>query len=90
MVSIKKLAKKVKVMGGSESGSGSKKSQEHECLLIDELERFVAATGFLSQQLFKILLEKSYNEFGFEGLTEVSVFQEIVNIVKSSNRRFDV
>ncbi|KAH7554094.1 hypothetical protein JRO89_XS12G0109600 [Xanthoceras sorbifolium] len=115
MVSFKKLAKKVKVMGGSESGGG-KKSQARECLLSefedasspartptgfcaiyvgDERERFVVPTGFLSHPLFKMLLEKSFNEFGFEqqsGLVvpcSVSAFQEIVNAVECSNRRFE-
>ncbi|KAJ0087652.1 hypothetical protein Patl1_32548 [Pistacia atlantica] len=61
----------------------------------EERERFVVPTGYLSHPLFKMLLEKSYNEFGFEqssGLVvpcSVSAFQEIVNAVECSNRRFE-
>ncbi|KAL7251420.1 hypothetical protein ACSBR1_013288 [Camellia fascicularis] len=31
-----------------------------------ERRRFVVPTGFLSHPLFKMLLEKAYDEFGFE------------------------
>ncbi|KAK2655231.1 hypothetical protein Ddye_008283 [Dipteronia dyeriana] len=61
----------------------------------EERERFVVPTGFLSHPLFKMLLDKSYNEFGFQqrsGLVvpcSVSAFQEIVNAVECSNRRFE-
>ncbi|XP_031264442.1 auxin-induced protein 15A-like [Pistacia vera] len=112
IVSFKKLAKKVKVMGGS----GKSKQSQNEYLLGEyedtasmtptptgffavyvgeERERFVVPTGYLSHPLFKMLLEKSYNEFGFEqssGLVvpcSVSAFQEIVNAVECSNRRFE-
>lgn len=60
----------------------------------EERERFVVPTGYLSHPLFKMLLEKSCNEFGFEqssGLVvpcTVSAFQEIVNAVECCNRRF--
>lgn len=52
-------------------------------------------TGYLSHPLFKMLLEKAYEEFGFEqknGLVvpcSVSTFQEIVNAVEGCNGRFD-
>ncbi|KDP37315.1 hypothetical protein JCGZ_06769 [Jatropha curcas] len=61
----------------------------------EEMERFVVPTGFLSHPLFKMLLEKSQNEFGF-GQTDklvvpcsVSTFQEVVNAVECCNGRFD-
>ncbi|KAI9153409.1 hypothetical protein LWI28_010911 [Acer negundo] len=116
MVSFKKLAKKVKIMGAT-SDQNKKKSQARECLLSEfddgssspaktptgfcaiyvgeERERFVVPTGFLSHPLFKMLLDKSYNEFGFQqqsGLVvpcSVSAFQEIVKAVECSNRRFE-
>ncbi|XP_021892518.1 auxin-responsive protein SAUR21 [Carica papaya] len=117
MVSLKKLAKKVKVIGGGGGGGGGEeKSQVNECLLgkFDEVERsscntpvgffavyvgeererFVVPTSFLSHPLFKILLEKSCNEFGFQqrnGLVvpcTVPTFQEVVNAVEC-NAKFD-
>ncbi|CAO2839316.1 unnamed protein product [Amaranthus hypochondriacus] len=59
-------------------------------------ERFVVPTNFLSHPLFKILLEKAYDEFGFEqknGLIvpcTVSTFQEVVDAVESNHGRFDM
>ncbi|KAL3655232.1 hypothetical protein CASFOL_001018 [Castilleja foliolosa] len=53
--------------------------------------RFVVPTSYLSHPLFKILLEKAYNEFGFDqqnGLVvpcSVAAFQEITSAVESSN-----
>ncbi|CAL5387391.1 unnamed protein product [Camellia sinensis] len=49
----------------------------------EERRRFVVPTGFLSHPLFKMLLEKAYDEFGFEqrdGLVvpcSVAAFQEV-------------
>ncbi|XP_021766493.1 auxin-responsive protein SAUR50-like [Chenopodium quinoa] len=59
-------------------------------------ERFLVPTSFLSHPLFKILLEKTYDEFGFEqknGLIvpcSVSTFREVVNAVESNHGRFDM
>ncbi|KAA8518563.1 hypothetical protein F0562_016037 [Nyssa sinensis] len=61
----------------------------------EERERFVVPTGYLSHPLFKMLLEKAYNEFGFEqrsGLVvpcSVSTFQEVVSAVECCNGKFD-
>ncbi|OIT37188.1 PREDICTED: auxin-induced protein 15A-like [Nicotiana attenuata] len=61
----------------------------------EERERFVVPTSYLSHPLFKILLEKTYNEFGFEqtsGLVvpcSVNAFQEVVNAVECCNGKFD-
>ncbi|XP_021289865.1 auxin-responsive protein SAUR15 [Herrania umbratica] len=111
IVSLKKLAKKVKGMGG-----GDREQSQYECLLREfeemsptastpsgffavyvgeEEERFVVPTSFLSHPLFKMLLEKSYNEYGFEQRKKlvvpcsVSTFQEVVNAVECCNGKFD-
>ena len=61
----------------------------------EERQRFVVPTSFLSHPLIKMLLDKSYNEFGFEqnsGLVvpcSVSTFQEVLNAVECSNGKFD-
>ncbi|XP_030475113.2 auxin-responsive protein SAUR50-like [Syzygium oleosum] len=58
-------------------------------------QRFLVPTGFLSHPLFKMLLEKASDEFGFEqrnGLTvpcSVSVFQEVLNAVECCNGKFE-
>ncbi|KAB5552992.1 hypothetical protein DKX38_010303 [Salix brachista] len=57
----------------------------------DDRERFVVPTSSLSHPLFKMLLEKSYDEFGFQqrnGLVvpcNVSTFQEVLNAVECCN-----
>jgi len=62
----------------------------------EERERFIVPTRFLGHPLFKILLEKAHDEFGFEqksGLVvpcSVSTFQEVVNAVESNHGRFDM
>ncbi|EXB54579.1 hypothetical protein L484_019148 [Morus notabilis] len=117
IVSFKKLAKKVKVMGVAGTMDREPTSQHRECLLGefeedgsqttktptgflavyvgDERQRFVVPTNFLSHPLFKMLLEKAYNEFGFQqrnGLVvpcSVSTFQEVVSAVECSNGKFD-
>ncbi|KAL7255879.1 hypothetical protein ACSBR1_009924 [Camellia fascicularis] len=54
----------------------------------EERRRFVVPTGFLSHPLFKMLLKKAYDEFGFEqrdGLVvscSVAAFQEVVSAVR--------
>ncbi|PON82868.1 Small auxin-up RNA [Trema orientale] len=118
IVSFKKLAKKVKVIGASERDPPA--SQYHESLLREfeeededgsqttktptgflavyvgeERQRFVVPTTFLSHPLFKMLLEKAYDEFGFQqrnGLVvpcSVSAFREVVSAVECSNGKFD-
>ncbi|XP_073223408.1 auxin-responsive protein SAUR21-like [Cicer arietinum] len=114
MVSLKKLAKKVKVSSGADSNTNP---HYHECLLKgyeeesstnttptgffalyvgEEHQRYVVPTSYLSHPLFKILLEKSYNEFGFQqrnGLVvpcSVSTFQEVVNAIECNNGKFDL
>ncbi|XP_028108995.1 auxin-responsive protein SAUR21-like [Camellia sinensis] len=54
----------------------------------EERQRFVVPTGFLSHPLFKMLLDKAYDEFGFQqrdGLVvpcSVAAFQEVVSAVQ--------
>ncbi|KAK4772920.1 hypothetical protein SAY87_027939 [Trapa incisa] len=61
----------------------------------EEHKRFVVPTGFLSHPLLKMLLEKAYDEFGFEqknGLVvpcSVSTFQEVLDAIKCCRGRFD-
>lgn len=107
---MKKLAKKVKVVGNAE-----RKQMYYECLIKEEQEggatttptgtfvvyvgeerqRFVVPTGYLSHPLFKIVLQKAYNEFGFDqrnGLVlpcSVNIFQEVVSAVECCNGKFD-
>lgn len=117
MVSFKKLAKKVRVVGGVDSDHDP---AHHECLLKgyeeeeeecatktpptgffalyvgEEHQRYVVPTRYLSHPLFKMLLEKAYNEFGFSqrnGLVvpcSVSTFQEVVNAIECNNGKFDL
>ncbi|CAI9778924.1 unnamed protein product [Fraxinus pennsylvanica] len=60
----------------------------------EERQRFVVPIGYLSHPLFKMLLEKAYNEFGFEqrnGLVvpcSVTAFQEVVNAVECCIGKF--
>ncbi|CAA2937914.1 auxin-responsive SAUR15-like [Olea europaea subsp. europaea] len=61
----------------------------------EDRQRFTVPTGYLSHPLFKILLEKAYNEFGFQqrnGLVVpccVTVFQEVISAVECCNGKFD-
>ncbi|KAL7096593.1 hypothetical protein ACP275_10G088000 [Erythranthe tilingii] len=58
-------------------------------------ERFVVPTSYLSHPLFKIVLEKAYDEFGFDqrnGLVvpcSVVAFQEVICALECCNRKFD-
>ncbi|KAF6171946.1 hypothetical protein GIB67_011843 [Kingdonia uniflora] len=116
MVSVKKLAAKVKVI--SSGGSRCPSQQQNEYLLTnkeeysssspktptgfvalyvgDVRERFLIPTNFLTHPLFRMLLEKAYNEFGFNqrnGLVvpcSVSAFQEVLNAVECSHRQFEL
>ncbi|KAM0021519.1 putative small auxin-up RNA [Helianthus debilis subsp. tardiflorus] len=62
----------------------------------EERRRFVVPTGYLSHPLFKMLLEKSSEEFGFgqkNGLVvpcSVDAFQEVVSAVESCNGKCDL
>ncbi|KAB1222591.1 Indole-3-acetic acid-induced protein ARG7 [Morella rubra] len=59
-------------------------------------QRFVVPTSFLSHPLFKMLLEKSYSEFGFEQSTglvvpcSVSTFEEVLKAVECSEGKFEL
>ncbi|GMI96674.1 SMALL AUXIN UPREGULATED RNA 45 [Hibiscus trionum] len=116
MGSLKKLAKKVKSMGG-----GDGEEPKYECLLREfeqisspttattastpsgsfaiyvgeDKQRFVVPTSYLCHPLFKMLLDKSYNEDGFEQRDKlvvpcsVATFREVVNAVECCNGKFD-
>ncbi|XP_051148284.1 auxin-responsive protein SAUR26-like [Andrographis paniculata] len=108
--SVRKLAKKVKVIGGAVNNP---KPPQYECLpggetnsggrrgggtfavyVGKERERFVVPTAYLSHPLFKILLEKAREEFGFEhqeGLAvpcSVATFRQVIHAVETSNGGF--
>ncbi|CAK9181318.1 unnamed protein product [Ilex paraguariensis] len=111
MGSMKKLVEKVKVIGSDnrepshsqcllsdkeDQGSSSSTPTGFFALYVgEERERFVIQTGYLSHPLFKMLLEKAYNEFGFKQRNRlvvpcsVTVFQEVVSAVESCNGKFD-
>ncbi|XAR69763.1 hypothetical protein NMG60_11001473 [Bertholletia excelsa] len=61
----------------------------------EKRERFVVPIGFLSHPLFRMLLEKTYDEFGYEqrnGLVvscDTNAFREIVAAVGSGRRQFE-
>ncbi|GAB4833369.1 hypothetical protein Ancab_031612 [Ancistrocladus abbreviatus] len=61
-----------------------------------ERERFLVPTSFLSHPLFKMLLQKAHDEYGFDqknGLVvpcSVDAFQEVVSAVQGCNGRFDI
>ncbi|QCD98073.1 auxin-responsive protein SAUR15 [Vigna unguiculata] len=110
MVSFKKLAKKVKGVGGFDPAhhEGLLKNYEEKCVtnspptgffalyVGEERQRYVVPTRYLSHPLFKMLLEKAYNEFGFSqrnGLVvpcSVSTFEEVLNAIECNNGTFDL
>ncbi|KAC9449881.1 hypothetical protein E3N88_11132 [Mikania micrantha] len=109
MGSVKKLAKKVKVKvrNGTEPSHHEHllKDQEEACstptgflalYIGEERRRFVVPTSHLSHPLFKMLLDKASDEFGFEqkhGLVvpcSVTAFKEVVSAVECCNGKFDI
>ncbi|XP_042509706.1 auxin-responsive protein SAUR21 [Macadamia integrifolia] len=110
MDSVKKLAKKVKVIGSSrpsshyeslaseiDESSTAKTPIGFLALYVgEERQRFLVPTNFLSHPLFKILMEKTYNEFGFaqrNGLVvpcSVSTFQEVIDAIECCHGQFDL
>uniref|UniRef100_A0A7N0UPE9 SAUR family protein n=1 Tax=Kalanchoe fedtschenkoi TaxID=63787 RepID=A0A7N0UPE9_KALFE len=61
----------------------------------EERQRFMVKTEYLTHPLFKMLLEKASNEFGFERRDvlvvpcSVSAFQEVLNAIECCPGRFD-
>lgn len=57
-----------------------------------ELRRFIIPTSYLSHSLFKVLLEKAADEFGFEqsgGLTipcEIETFKFLLNCMENNQK----
>ncbi|CAI9297852.1 unnamed protein product [Lactuca saligna] len=62
----------------------------------EERRRFVVPMSYLTHPLFKMMLEKSSEEFGFSqknGLVvpcSVNAFQEVVSVVESCNGKCDL
>ena len=113
MLSFKKLAKKVKAVGGVDPDPVNHEYllKEHEggksphnrtpngffaIYVGEERQRHVIPTSYLSHPLFKMLLDKSYEEYGFDqknGLVvpcSVSKFRHVLNAIECSNGRFDL
>ncbi|KAK4272715.1 hypothetical protein QN277_021231 [Acacia crassicarpa] len=106
MIAFKKLAKKVKAVGGDheyllkehEGGSPHNRTPTGFFALYvgEERHRHVVPTSYLSHPLFKMLLAKAYDEYGFDqknGLVvpcSVSTFRQVLNAIKCSNGRFDL
>ncbi|CAM8952107.1 unnamed protein product [Rhodiola kirilowii] len=109
--SLKRLASKVKGVddGGSseekdesllqddmKSPKGSSVSSGYFAVYVgEERQRFMVKTAYLTHPLFKMLLEKASNEFGYERRDvievpcSVSAFQEVLNAVECRQGRFD-
>ncbi|KAL5060254.1 hypothetical protein RYX36_031858 [Vicia faba] len=116
IISLKKLVKKVKVVGKVDHDpvhdkllkeyeekkkpkakkKRSKKRGGFALYVGEERKRYVVPVSYLRHPLFKMLLEKAYNEFGFQqgnGLVvpcSVSAFHEIVDAIKCKNCKFDM
>ncbi|KAE9619591.1 hypothetical protein Lal_00038108 [Lupinus albus] len=111
-VSLKKLAKKVKASSSAnpkhhhqeyllktdkeESSKTAIPTGSFALYVGEERQRYVVPTNYLSHPLFKMLLEKAYNEFGFaqkNGLAvpcSVSTFQEVVNAIECNIANFNL
>uniref|UniRef100_A0A7N0TU26 Small auxin up regulated protein n=1 Tax=Kalanchoe fedtschenkoi TaxID=63787 RepID=A0A7N0TU26_KALFE len=76
-------------------GGGSTPTGYFAVYVGEERRRFVVRTSFLSHPLFKMLLEKASQEFGFQqsnGLVvpcSVSAFQEVINSVECCSGKFE-
>ncbi|XP_028787415.1 auxin-responsive protein SAUR15-like, partial [Neltuma alba] len=112
MISFKKLAKKVKAVGGvdpdpvyheyllrgqEEETANNRTPTGFFALYVgEERKRHVVPTSYLSHPLFKMLLDKAYDEYGFDqknGLVvpcSVSTFRQVLNAIECSNGRFDL
>ncbi|CAI8614867.1 unnamed protein product [Vicia faba] len=112
IVSLKKLVKKVKVVGRVDHDPAHcnllkefeeekkhpivKRSGVFALYVGEERQRYVVPIGYLCHPLFKMLLEKAYNEFGFQrrnGLVvpcSVSTFREVVNAIGCNNGKFNM
>ncbi|GKC87012.1 auxin-induced protein 15A-like protein [Tanacetum coccineum] len=103
--SFKNLAKMAKISerllsDGEEEKSYSPSSKtptgSFTLYIGEERRRFVVPMGYLSHPLFKMLLEKSSEEFGFgqkNGLVvpcSVNAFQEMVSVIESCNGKCDL
>ncbi|XP_051114282.1 protein SMALL AUXIN UP-REGULATED RNA 54-like [Andrographis paniculata] len=112
LVSMKKLARKLKSTTNVVDFSGEPRWRRYECLhssdhrtismtgtfvvyVGEDRRRFTVPMNYLSHPLFKILLDKAYDEFGFDqqnGLVfpcSVAAFQEVITAVECCNGMFE-
>ncbi|XP_047938126.1 auxin-responsive protein SAUR50-like [Salvia hispanica] len=108
--SMKILAKKVKSIGSNEASYDDNLLGDDGVVLSEACttpigtfpmyvgkcrQRFVVPTGYLSHPLFKIMLERAYNEFGFDQTNvlvvpcSVAAFEEVINAIQCCNPKFD-
>ncbi|XAR69762.1 hypothetical protein NMG60_11001472 [Bertholletia excelsa] len=107
---VKKLARKVSAMGRNKPDPSDYQFLARECdanrlasavpagflpvYVGEERERFVVPTSYLSHPLFKMLLEKAHDEFGYEqrnGLVvpcSAAAFGEVVAAVEGGRGKF--
>ncbi|XP_019195726.1 PREDICTED: auxin-responsive protein SAUR19-like [Ipomoea nil] len=80
--------------GGAPAGGKTAAAGTFAVYVGEERQRFVVPTSYLSHPLFKILLEKACDEFGFAqrgGLAvpcSVAAFREVVSAVECCNGQF--
>lgn len=94
----KKMEKMMKLAKMLIGNSEKRPATPIGCLAVyvgEEAKRFVVPLRFLSHPLFKVLLEKAKEEYGFEqrrGLVipcSVWIFQEVVRVVDCCHGQFD-
>ena len=101
--SLKKLVKTNKhrpgkcILASKMAASSGRNTTPRGCVVLyvgEEFRRFVVPTKFLCHPLFKMVLDKAYNEFGFDqrsGLVvpcNVFAFQEILNTIEANRGSF--
>ncbi|KAI4370173.1 hypothetical protein MLD38_018548 [Melastoma candidum] len=78
-----------------QSSSGATPKGSFAVYVGEERRRFVVPTGYLSHPLFRMLLEKSRDEFGFEqreGLLvpcSANTFREVLSAIEGCSGRFN-
>ncbi|KZV21433.1 auxin-induced protein 15A [Dorcoceras hygrometricum] len=81
--------------GSSPSATTSPRTGTFAVYVGEDRQRFMVPTSYLNHPLFKMMLEKAYNEFGFNqrnGLVvpcSVAAFREVMSVVGCCNGRFD-
>ncbi|ERN13013.1 hypothetical protein AMTR_s00040p00095090 [Amborella trichopoda] len=107
MESLKKIAKRVQSLGRRktryeclfDASGDTPVTTPPGCVAVyvgEERRRYVVPMNFLSHPLFRMLLEKAQDEFGFdqkEGLVvpcSVFSFEQVVCAIESSHGQFDL